>query len=387
MVSYDLVVIGAGAVGAFHALFAARDGMRVALVDRDLMPGGASVRNFGMCIPSGMAPGRWLDLARESAAIYRNLAEAGAATISGTGSLYLAFTDGEAAVLEEFAASGPALGHRCDLLDPDAAVRFHPALRRERLQAALHFPDDLQIDQRGLFRTLIPWMVETLGVTWLPGQEVVGFSSGSGGIEVMTAAGERITGSRVLACPGPDLARLFPGVAAEAGIRTCKLQMLRTAPLPGVAFPAAVASGWSLRRYDSFARCPSRDRLAAEPMPEMLERFGIHILLKQEADGSITLGDSHQYAPDPAAATSGLDPEIERAILAEAAAMVDLPSWPIAERWAGWYPVGADDALVLEPEPGIHIAAILGGKGMTCAPAFARDRIAEISGSGRRQAG
>lgn len=377
----DLIVIGAGAVGAFHALFAAQSGLRVALVDRDAWPSGASVRNFGMAIPSGMAPGPWLEIARESSAIYRDLAVAGAVRISGTGTLYLATTDLEATLLAEFAARGPALGYRCDLLTPEEAVAVHPALKRSGLAGALHFPDDLQIDQRTIFQTLIPWMVETHGVAWLPGREIVAIGRSGSVAEARSSTGERIHAARAIICPGPDLGRFYPEIAAGAGVRACKLQMLRTVPIPEISFPAAVASGWSLRRYDSFAICPSHAALLAAPMPESLERFGIHILLKRESDGSITIGDSHQYAPDPAAGSPDLDPGIDRLILDQARHLVDLPCWSIAERWAGWYPVGNDESLTAEPEPGIHLAAILGGKGMTCAPTFAREYVARVIGS------
>ncbi len=378
MAAYDLIVIGAGAVGAFHALFAAQAGLKVALIDRDEWPGGASVRNFGMCIPSGMAPGPWLEIARASAAIYRDLAGSGAASLSGNGTLYLATTDLEAALLAEFAERGPGLGHQCDLLDRDAALAIHPALRRQAVTAALLFTDDLQIDQRGLFRTLIPWMVETLGVAWLPGRDIVAIGREAGGVVARSAGGDRVHAARAVVCPGPDLDHLYPGIAAAAGVRSCKLQMLRTAPMPQAPFPVAVASGWSLRRYDSFTICPSHAALLAAPMPEPLDRFGIHILIKREADGSLTIGDSHQYPPDPAAMSATLDPEIDAAILHETRQLIDLPGWTVTERWAGWYPVGDEESLTVEPEPGIHLAAILGGKGMTCAPAFSREHLARI---------
>lgn len=376
---YDLAVVGAGIVGAMHALFAARAGMRVALLDRGEWPGGASVRNFGMAIPSGMAAGPWLDLARGSVEIYRELAEAGALSVSGSGSLFLATTDLEARVLAEFAERAPALGHRCDLLEPAQAVAFHPALRRDGLRAALLFPDDLQVDQRSLPRTLIPWLSETLSVDWMPGRTVSGIARRPGGVRVATADGEAVDAARAVVCAGPDLAALFPGLAEAASIRRCKLQMLRTRPVEELAFPAAVASGWSLRRYDSFHACPSHAALLEAPIPDDLAALGIHLLIKREADGSVTIGDSHQYDPDPAAANEAGDPRIDALILAEARRLVDLPDWTVAERWCGWYPVGNGESLVAEPEPGVHVALVLGGKGMTCAPAFARENVARLA--------
>ncbi|GAB3543766.1 FAD-dependent oxidoreductase [Spirosoma fluminis] len=44
---YDLIVIGAGALGTFHAYHAAKAGLRVLLLEKDNYPVGATVRNFG----------------------------------------------------------------------------------------------------------------------------------------------------------------------------------------------------------------------------------------------------------------------------------------------------------------------------------------------------
>ena len=56
MATWDLVVIGAGVLGTFHALFAAQQGWRTLLIERGELPREASVRNFGLIIPSAQAP-------------------------------------------------------------------------------------------------------------------------------------------------------------------------------------------------------------------------------------------------------------------------------------------------------------------------------------------
>ena len=58
--SYDLIVVGHGIVGLAHALAASRAGHRVAVIDRDAQPNGASIRNFGFITVTGQgAPHTW----------------------------------------------------------------------------------------------------------------------------------------------------------------------------------------------------------------------------------------------------------------------------------------------------------------------------------------
>jgi len=55
---WDVIIVGAGALGSFHALFAAQKGLRVLLLEKHLRPSEATVRNFGQVIPSGNEKGR-----------------------------------------------------------------------------------------------------------------------------------------------------------------------------------------------------------------------------------------------------------------------------------------------------------------------------------------
>ncbi len=57
--NYDVIVIGAGVLGAFHAYFAMRRGLKTLLIDKHLFPQQASIRNFGLIIPSAMPQGIW----------------------------------------------------------------------------------------------------------------------------------------------------------------------------------------------------------------------------------------------------------------------------------------------------------------------------------------
>ncbi|MGI9459159.1 MAG: FAD-dependent oxidoreductase, partial [Pirellulales bacterium] len=50
----DLLVVGGGVLGAFHAYHAMQRGLTVILLEKDAAPVGATVRNFGQVVPSGL---------------------------------------------------------------------------------------------------------------------------------------------------------------------------------------------------------------------------------------------------------------------------------------------------------------------------------------------
>ena len=115
--SYDLIVIGHGIVGLAHALAAARAGHRVAVLDRDAQPNGASIRNFGFVTVTGQGwPHTWRR-ARRARAVWAGVAEEAGIPVLQRGLLMAARRPEALAVIEEFAA-GP-MGEGCRILRPD----------------------------------------------------------------------------------------------------------------------------------------------------------------------------------------------------------------------------------------------------------------------------
>ncbi|WP_369803227.1 FAD-dependent oxidoreductase [Flavobacterium sp. LM5] len=47
---YDLLVVGGGILGLFHAYHALQKKLKVAIIEKNSLPSGASVRNFGQVI-------------------------------------------------------------------------------------------------------------------------------------------------------------------------------------------------------------------------------------------------------------------------------------------------------------------------------------------------
>src|SRR5262249_1904437 len=107
--------------------------------------------------------------------------------------------------------------------------------------------------------------------------------------------------ARLWICAGVDLETLYPEVLQSQGLTRCKLQMMRSqAYADNFRLGPLLAGGLTLRPYPAFAECPSlpmlKRRVAAES-PEF-DRYGIHVLVAQNGDGELIIGDSHEYGSD-----------------------------------------------------------------------------------------
>ena len=185
---------------------------------------------------------------------------------------------------------------------------------------------------------------------------------------------------RVIVCSGADYRTLFPDIFRSSGLQLCKLQMMQTAPLPRFRLPHAILSGLSIQRYPAFTSCPSYGLLAAQPIDEDLRAHGIHLLLKQAADGAVVIGDSHEYRDwtDASLLEEATSCAINEAILRYARTMLRLPSWTIQTMWNGYYLVYPGHDMYTRTIDGtIHIVTGA-GKGMTIGPGFARQHIDSI---------
>ncbi len=376
----NVIVVGAGVLGAFHAYYAALRGWSTLLLERNALPSDASTRNFGIIAQSLVAPGT-VEAAytRATAAIYRSIQDRHDITVSATGSLYLASTELENTVLREFAQHAPP-DYRCTYLDPVEAITRYPFIQESYCQGALLFPDDLTLDPRRMLRQLIPFIERIAGVTYRPHTTVVGVTSTDQGCVVRDARGQEYVADMVIVCSGVQVQTLFPEVFQSSGLRICKLQMMRTVPQPVHTLPHAILSGLSIKRYPAFSLCPSYAQLEAQPMEEALRARGIHLLIKQSDDGTVTIGDSHEYW-DPDAAGPGeetTDWAINEAILAYGQRMVHLPTWRIQTMWNGYYLVHPEHDIYTHTIDGrIHIV-VGAGKGMTLGPGFAEQFIQSL---------
>ena len=379
--SADVIVIGAGVLGAFHAYFAARKGYKTLLLERNALPTDASTRNFGMVVQSIVeAEGEWAEYAHASREIYQAIQQECDISVNVPGSLYLASTEAERIVLEEFAQLY-ASTYKCEYLSATEARYRYPFAQADYCQGALHFANDFTIEPRRLLKQWIPYFTERESVRYVPYTTVISVESTGKQCVVKDARGNTFTAEHVFVCSGAEYRTLFPEFFRGSGLRICKLQMMQTIPLPSRTLPLSILSGLSILRYPAFRAMPSYEKLRQQPVEHDLRDFGIHLLFKQAVDGSVIIGDSHEYSDFQGASVGEeyTNCHINDAILRYGRRMIDLPSWKIGQTWNGYYLLHPQREVYTETLDGnIHITTGIAGKGMSTGPGFSREHVNRV---------
>lgn len=163
-------------MGLAHALEAARRGLSVVVFERNAHALGASIRNFGMVLPLGMAPGIMHARAMRSVEVWREVIAAAGMWHAPHGALVVACREDEAAVLREFAATAPDEGYEVAWVPPAEALRRSPALHDEALCGALWSPVELVVDPREALQKLSIFLRDRYGVRFAFGTAVTGIA-------------------------------------------------------------------------------------------------------------------------------------------------------------------------------------------------------------------
>lgn len=135
--AFDVAVLGGGVMGCTTALFLARAGMRVAVIERDALCRGASGVNAGT-LTLHMTRAALVPYAIRAWKMWMNTDTwlgHGVLATSAPG-LSLAFTESEKVLLQQRAAARREYGAQIDLLDRDASLAVEPGLNPAMLQAA-----------------------------------------------------------------------------------------------------------------------------------------------------------------------------------------------------------------------------------------------------------
>ncbi|MGK5733101.1 NAD(P)/FAD-dependent oxidoreductase [Streptomyces sp. URMC 124] len=144
--SSDVIVVGAGVVGAACAYYAARSGLSVTVVDRGPVAGGTTGAGEGNLLVSDKEPGPELELARLSTRLWRELAQDLPARIEyeAKGGLVVASDDSGMAALRKFAAAQAGAGVTAEEIPAERLHEAEPHLA-PGLGGGFLYPQDAQV--------------------------------------------------------------------------------------------------------------------------------------------------------------------------------------------------------------------------------------------------
>ncbi|MEU1672452.1 FAD-binding oxidoreductase [Streptomyces roseifaciens] len=247
--SSDVIVVGAGVVGAACAYYAARSGLSVTVVDRGPVAGGTTGAGEGNLLVSDKEPGPELELALLSTRLWHELARELPARIEyeAKGGLVVASDASAMAALRKFAAAQAGAGVTAEEIPAGRLHDVEPHLA-PGLGGGFRYPQDAQVQPA----LAAAHLLRASGARVRTGEEVTAVLTGTDGRVrgVRTAAGELHAPFVVNAAGtwGGEVARLAGGhlpVLPRRGF------VLVTEPLPRVVrhkvyaadYVADVASG------------------------------------------------------------------------------------------------------------------------------------------------
>ncbi|MGV3651260.1 MAG: FAD-dependent oxidoreductase, partial [Devosia sp.] len=239
----DLLVIGAGITGASTALFAARDGADVLVIDRSAPNSQASGGNagslhvqllswdFGKKAMAGGSPAqRTLPLQRDSVALWKDLERElnSDFEIVTTGGLMVAENEEQGAFLRDKAAAERACGIDTEVIGRNELATLAPAVSERMLVAAYCAAEGKINPLKGT--PAIVAAAEAAGARFASGHQVVAIAPEGDHYRVTTGAGASILTRRVVIASGGWSRQLGAMLGVDLPISGAPLQMLVTEP-------------------------------------------------------------------------------------------------------------------------------------------------------------
>jgi glycine/D-amino acid oxidase-like deaminating enzyme len=318
--AWDVVVVGAGIVGAACARECATRGLRTAIVESSGVGSGATAAAMGHVVLMNDSPAQFA-LTHYSQNLWRGLAACLPADVEfeQRGTLWIAADEEEMEEVRRkhrvFAASGVA----SEILDSDALAEAEPHLRRP-MTGALLVPSDVVLDPSRAAAWLMEQAVRAGATLYAPRRVM---STGAGRVQIEDGA-ELHAGRIVIAC-GAESANLVPGLP----IRKRKGHLAITDRQPGLVRHQLVELG-----YLKSAHTVTADSVAFNVQPRR--------------SGQILVGSSRQYGDEETA----VNPAILAAMLERAKVYLpELGECVLVRTWTGFRAATPDKLPLIGPWP------------------------------------
>lgn len=168
----------------------------------------------------------------------------------------------------------------------------------EHLRGAMHSKAETGVHPRSALAALVE-LIQHRGVEVHFGAPVVRVHPDA----VETSDGRRFELNHLVIAAGEEMRLLFPQELARANLARSRLQMMRTAPQPaGFKYGGNSSERFdAVLNYPAFRDCPSTAKLgpgSRRSFPSTVAKWGVHVIAAQHPDGSLVIGDSHEYAAD-----------------------------------------------------------------------------------------
>jgi glycine/D-amino acid oxidase-like deaminating enzyme len=350
--AYDVVIVGAGIVGAACADEFARRGMSVAVVDRDLIGGGATAAGMGHIVAMDDSDAQFA-LTRYSQQLWQKLRPDLPADVEyeQCGTIWVAADEEE---MSEVRRKRDYYGERrvpTEVLDSQALRRLEPNLR-PGLAGGLLVTEDAVLYPPCAARFLME-RAQKHGAKVHLGHSVA--MAGPG--RVRTGDGFEISAKIVVNATGAFAAELTPGV----DIKKRKGHLVITDRYPGFVRHQLVEL-----RYLKSAHSVSSDSVAFNVQPRRT--------------GQVLIGSSRQYGADHGEVDSAI---LARMIERAQEYMPGLAQMSTVRTWTGFRAAAPDKLPLIGSWPGdesLFLATGHEGLGITTSLATARILVDQITG-------
>ncbi len=368
---YELIIIGAGVVGMGAALAAHKKGIKkILVIDRHQACTGASIRNFGFITITGLRQKLMQKRALRSREIWLDLVKKAKITVNHRG-LYLVAQHKESIpVLEEYLNVDPR--KTVKLLSKKEMEAQSPLFKKNNNFGGLYSSDEVRIEPRLAIPAVAKYL-QSIGIDFLWSEEVLDFSH-----QKIITQKRKIQFKKLIMAPGNHLKGLGRDVFEKKEVQSSKLHMLRVMPEKKITLPGGIMADLTLMRYPGYENLPSKkklDKVIKKTSRAELDN-GIHVIVVQGKDGSLTIGDSHHYTHDTHYPFE--NETIDNLILKKFDQVLPIGKYKVIERWVGEYPSGKKDYLDHWLDKNICIANVTTGIGMSTGFAFAEDVISKL---------
>jgi glycine/D-amino acid oxidase-like deaminating enzyme len=350
--TFDVVVVGAGIIGAACAEQCAREGMRVAIIDRDALGSGATATGMGHIVVMDDSEAQFA-LTRYSQQLWQQLRPELPPDVEYVpcGTIWVAADEEEMAEVrrkEKYYGQG---GVPTEVLDPQALERLEPNLRKG-LAGGLLVPEDVVLYPPCAARFLIE-RAQAAGAKLHLGTPVSQIGSG----RVSLADGTEFSSATIVNAAGVWTSSLTPG----AGIRKRKGHLVLSRSYAGFVRHQLVELG-----YLKSAHSVSTDSVAFNVQPRK--------------SGQILVGSSRQYEAEKKDVDMAV---LDRMLRRAKEYMPKLANLRADRAWTGFRPASPDNLPLIGPWPGdstVFLAAGHEGLGITASLATGRIVVDQIAG-------